>query len=858
MELKKGLRYALWTVTTVLFLLLSTGLLLSFVFDEQVKEVVIRELNKNLAVPVRVDQGDIRFSVFRDFPDASLSFGKLSIAESLKDSEEDFLSIDRLALRFSMRDVVRGRYVIRRIALENGQVNLRRLPDGQVNYKFWKQDPDAGSQEVELKLEQVLMRNVRIRYHKEASRGTGPTLIDLEVKKGSLSGELLDDDYEVQLDLLALVHALPSGQRNLFAGRELQLRGGLKGQISERLLELNQVTVQLGSSRLLISGPFQGGPDSHCELNIKAENWSAATAMELAESLGWKLPAAQNKKGGTWKGKGRLALEGSLSGALGKGKRPLLSLSFSLQDGALSHPAYGLQLDHLRFKGSYDGQKGGRLVLDQLEMRQAGEMLKADFHLSNFRDPSIDLQASGRIALPFLSLVLPQQFSQPRGSVEIQNVHIKGRIRDLKENPAAKAIATGQLSLEGVSVVWRAEEWSIPSGRINLDADRLIFEELQMEGAGSAVLVNGQLRNGLANLFASGGGTPLPRLEGQVNAPVFDLSRLLQVLAQREENIALAAQWEDVNAVRKRSMKLPRLAGELEASVGEFRYGDVRFNELRSKWRFTPGYWRTENIKGQAMSGVLQLQVSLRQTPEQGLLLDAQGQLHQIQIEECFRQFRDFGQSELTHRHLQGRLSGTLHHVQLEWDRRGQFLQNELLLHSDVEVRDGALLNYAPVEALSRFINIEELKHIRFSTLNNSIRIINKKINIPLMDIESSALNLSLTGTHDFSGYVDYQVKVSLFEILGKKFARTQNQNMPFTEGEKSGGLSVYVSMKGMPDQLQMEYNRRESRQTFKQNESARERRPLFKPGRTDKSPGKEKPGDLPELMDWDENENQP
>ena len=56
MELKRGLRYALWTVTTVFFLLLSAGLLLSFVFDEQVKEVVIRELNKNLAVPVRVDQ----------------------------------------------------------------------------------------------------------------------------------------------------------------------------------------------------------------------------------------------------------------------------------------------------------------------------------------------------------------------------------------------------------------------------------------------------------------------------------------------------------------------------------------------------------------------------------------------------------------------------------------------------------------------------------------------------------------------------------------------------------------------------------------------------------------------------------
>ena len=88
---------------------------------------------------------------------------------------------------------------------------------------------------------------------------------------------------------------------------------------------------------------------------------------------------------------------------------------------------------------------------------------------------------------------------------------------------------------------------------------------------------------------------------------------------------------------------------------------------------------------------------------------------------------------------------------------------------ADIFLEKGELIAYKPVLALSKFIEVEELNHIRFSSLRNVIEIHDQKIYFPEMDIKSSALNLKLSGVHSFNNEIEYHFNLLLRDILSKK-----------------------------------------------------------------------------------------
>ncbi len=55
-----------------------------------------------------------------------------------------------------------------------------------------------------------------------------------------------------------------------------------------------------------------------------------------------------------------------------------------------------------------------------------------------------------------------------------------------------------------------------------------------------------------------------------------------------------------------------------------------------------------------------------------------------------------------------------------------------------LEVKDGALINFTPLKAAGKYLDNKDLDHVRFSTLRNSFTLMDSKIIIPLMIVEST------------------------------------------------------------------------------------------------------------------------
>ena len=189
-----------------------------------------------------------------------------------------------------------------------------------------------------------------------------------------------------------------------------------------------------------------------------------------------------------------------------------------------------------------------------------------------------------------------------------------------------------------------------------------------------------------------------------------------------------------------------------------------------------------------------------------------------------FYQCENFGQEQLTDKHLKGKLDTKIQ-LGSVWTSDFTCDLKKIVAQGDISITNGELTDYAPMMELSKFADVNDLKHLKFDKLTNTIQILDGKILIPQMELKNNALNIALSGTHTFpDNYLDYRIRVKLSDVLRKK--RNKPVNTEFEEEEpQGGGLYIYLTMKGYLGNLDISYDKlgvkkkiKDSIQSEKQN----------------------------------------
>ena len=126
-------------------------------------------------------------------------------------------------------------------------------------------------------------------------------------------------------------------------------------------------------------------------------------------------------------------------------------------------------------------------------------------------------------------------------------------------------------------------------------------------------------------------------------------------------------------------------------------------------------------------------------------------------------------------------------------------------------IEQGRLMNFKPLESLSKYVEVSELKDIKFSHLHCSFDIKNQIITLPRTNLKNSALNIEFWGKHTFINEIDYHIKLLLSELLtSKKRANKQlDEELEFVEHDPENRRCVYLLMTGTVDNPIIKYDRK-------------------------------------------------
>ena len=210
------------------------------------------------------------------------------------------------------------------------------------------------------------------------------------------------------------------------------------------------------------------------------------------------------------------------------------------------------------------------------------------------------------------------------------------------------------------------------------------------------------------------------------------------------------------------------------------------------------------DLTANSLEGDLHADFVLTEPTKNYLVLKSTLEFDKINIRKSFESFNNFNQDFIHQNELNGVGTAELD-IESHWKPGFILNDKKLKIKSHLVIEEGELIDFKPLENLSSFVSLDDLKHVKFSTLENTIEVQNKVITIPAMEINSSALSVFLSGTHTFEQDVDYSIKLLLSELLSNTFRKKNTTiNNEFGEVNEDGQIftTVYLKMTGKIDKV--------------------------------------------------------
>jgi uncharacterized protein involved in outer membrane biogenesis len=143
------------------------------------------------------------------------------------------------------------------------------------------------------------------------------------------------------------------------------------------------------------------------------------------------------------------------------------------------------------------------------------------------------------------------------------------------------------------------------------------------------------------------------------------------------------------------------------------------------------------------------------------IYLQSRIHVQDVNLEKLLLKLDYLGQDYVINKNIKGHLTGDItSYVQVYPDFTPLIDHSEAQL--DVDVRDGVLVNFAPIHALSSYFKDKNLNMVRFDTLRNKFTFKNGALTFPNMNINSSLGFMEISGKQALNTQMEYFVRIPL------------------------------------------------------------------------------------------------
>ncbi len=789
-------------------------------FGNKIGERIVTEVNKQIDSELVVEKFDL--SLIQSFPNLSANLRKVL----LKDNEgKALVEAEKLSVKLGLFPLIRSKVDVRSVTLSDGTISLLIDRNGEGNYNIAKTntaESEENKSNTEVSVNKAILKNIDVIYLDRSSEQEAILWVD----NANFTGAFSNSQFSLKSKAQLLTQKIVVGNENYLVGKDAAYEAEVDVDLEKGLYELKEVALTLGKNTFVLNGSVeQQGVSTHLDLAFKNDGGDIASLMQL-------LPDEMIKGLGNLKSRGNLLVEGSAKGITDGKNQPAIKAAIQLSKGEIRSPELGKNFEDvtlsLRFdNGRRQDNSTSILELENLVGYFGKDRVEAHLLYENFNRPNIDFSLDGVIPMAAVyGLLGNKKISKGSGEIVVKDLSIEGLLNDLRSpSRLSKVESRGDIEFLDASLTYNGEKLIFESGSFSLNNSFLKIDNLIFKGAGNDLAFRGSAYNALPVFFADSVNSKRAELEfdADLKAKSIDLDRLfaLNAIDSTSNDIPTAAVDSMKEArIQQREKFTDFLKGSFNAVIDDFNYNKIRAKDFSGKIEFINNEM---DITGSAMAMDGELNLEAQVFFEDEPRLTAKMICDQVNARQFFTQTDNFGQEVLIDKNINGKLNAKIA-IDAFWDGEGRFMQDRMRVLAGIGIVNGELNNFKMLKQFSSVVKIQDLMRIKFSNLQNFLEYRRNRLVIPVMFIQSNAMNLTINGEHTYNNEIYYNIKVNAGQILANKFKR-HNPKLKPLKARKRGFFNLYYNIYGDINEYEIKSAKKDIKQDFER--SSRKKREI-------------------------------
>lgn len=789
---KKSLFKKIKKITIIFFLsivlLLTTALILASVYEKEIKQYAVKEINKYLVAQVIIKDfdKDINFSFIKKFPKASLNFNNIAILDEQKDT---VLFADNISLEFGIMSILSGNYTVKEIDVENTKINLIKDEKGKENYIIWKQSQDTTDTNTpfQFDLNELNFKNVTVSYTDKKTLFNSNILF----KDTKFRGYFSDKKTKITAKSTHQINNISKDSLIYFYDKASTLNLSMELNNIINTLKIKKGLVTIEDMKLDVTADYDFN-DKTYKLLANTQNLKIADVFSL-------LPKNVNEKLQEYATKG--VVEGKAIIEQFKGNdKPNITAKFDIKEGNLTEKKTKATLTNLVIDGKYRLTPTSQdLEILNVSGNISGGQFQGSAKILGTKTFTIFSKINGNVNLKSLGELLNfENIEYLEGDVVFSN-NFRGTT--IYNGDIRVTEFSGKTDLKNVALKLVGKTYSLA----NLSGD-FNFNQYTSTGTfrgdygASDFSISCQVKNIIQYLTQN----EILELSTYIQSDNLVLDEVMQLTYKPVNAIDIA------NEITDSAFYLPqKVKSNISVNIGTLTYGKHVLNQFKGNVFISPKGIESKNISFKANNGIYALSGKIYPSANDGYKLTAEAVCSNIDVNDFFEKFDNFGQNILEARHLKGKTDAEIN-LSTNLNKKLEVDLNSLLVTTDFTITNGELIGLEMFDEIADYLKsnviaksfvkvdmlAEKLRHVKFDEMTNQIEIRDKRIIIPDMVIKSTAMDIGMYGGQTFEGAITYGLNFRLADVLTNKKA----SEFGYIKDDGTG-TRMFLSMFGTVDE---------------------------------------------------------
>ena len=789
------LKTTLKILAGLLLLVVASLFAIPYFFKDQITAKITTIINSK--VDANVSFKDANLSLFKNFPNASLTLDSLLIINKAPFAGDTLVSLGELDLKMSVKELFKDANEtmnIQGIATKNGVVNILFNKDGLGNYDIAIKDDkpatESSDSKLSLNIQNYKVDNLRFKYYDESSK--------IKLVLDSINHEGTGDFAASKLDLVTQTTtkvSLDMDKVNYMKNVALTLDAVLgidlensKYSFKENKALINQLPLEFDGFIQIV----EGGQDY--DLKFKTPTSSFKNFLGV-------IPAAYESSLDNVKTTGDFTIVGFAKGRYSDTTVPKFNIAIASNNASFKYPDLPKSVQNIVIDTKIINETGilnnTYVNLDKLSFKIDQDVFNAKAKITNVTQNAIvDAMLKGTVNLGNLSQAYPIKLDKPLSGILKADVTTKFDMQSVENSQYQNINNAGTMSLSGFKYTdENGKALNISTALVQFNPSQVNLKQFNAATGKSDISVTGILENFYGFIFKN------QELKG--NFTLFSNQIAVSDFMTTGSTTASTGNTASKTATKTTpqatdAMKIPAFLNcTLSAKANTVLYDNLTLKDVSGKLLVKDEKVTMENVKTSIFGGSIGLNGSVS-TKGKTPVFDMNLGLNQVDIAQSFTQLDMLKKLAPIAGIINGKLNSTIKlngNLTNDMSPDLKSLTGDLLgqlLSTTVNASNSTLLT-----ALTSNIKFLDLSKINFNDLKAAITFKDGQVNVRPFDIKYKDIKATIGGTHGFDQTMNYSLK---FDVPAKYLGSDANAliaKLTPTDAAKLENIPINALMTG-------------------------------------------------------------